>query len=127
MSSRAATHAGAFKEATKAAGDLKPMENTMKKTKAMPDTLNGKRVLDLALGKQLLPPKSFVFELTDGSRLRIFYGRERRSFSRLLATCKNQTVLELLKWVWSVHEQFERDAGSQRPGCPWNWSKVRLS
>ena len=101
------------KKAATAAGDLKPMENTMKKTKAMTDALNGKRVLDLALGKQLLPPKSFFFELADGSRLRIFYGPERRSFSRLLAIGKNR--------------EMERDAGSQRPGCPWDWSKVRLS
>ena len=59
MSSRAAVHAGAFKEVAKAAGYLKPMENTMKKTKAMTDTLHGKRILDLTPGKQLLPPKSF--------------------------------------------------------------------
>ena len=127
MSSRAATHAGAFKEAATVAGYLKPMENTMKKTNAMTCALNGKRVLDLALGKQLLPPKSFFFELADGSRLRIFYGPERRSFSRLLAIGKNQAVLELLKWAWSEHEKSERDAGSQRPGCPWDLSKVSLS
>ena len=125
--SGAATYGGAFKEAAKAAGDLKPMEFTMKKTKAMTDTINGKRILDFTLGKQLLPRKSFFFELTDGSRLRIFNGRGRRSFSRLLAIGKNQAILELLKWVWSIHEQSERDAGSQRPGCPWVWSKVRLS
>ena len=43
-----------------------------KTTKAV---LDGKRVLDLTVARQLAPPAAYLYETTDGRKIRVFDGR----------------------------------------------------
>ena len=97
-----------------------------KKTKVVSDVLTGKRVLDLSIANNFLPPKSFFHETTDGLRLRIFYGRQRWSTSGLLKMGHGAAVLKCLKWAWALHERLQKEVGDTNCDCPYNWDNVRV-
>ena len=64
--------AKAFHHVVASSHHYKPAERSEKKTKAMTDTFSGKRVLNMAVARTILPPSCYVYETTDGKRVRCF-------------------------------------------------------
>ena len=94
-----------------------------KNTKAV---LDGKRVLDLTVARGLAPPAAYLYETTDGRKIRVFYGRRRISTSAPIARglsndLKGLAIHHCLTWVWGVEE-------SQLKGLknPYDLSKIKL-
>ena len=97
-----------------------------KRTKLTESCLTGKRVLDLGIAQTLKPEYSYLYETTDGKRIRIFYGRNRRSTSSMISIGKGTAILKCIKWAWFQHEKslagivcpFNLDV--IKCGCPFN-------
>ena len=43
----------------------------------MADTFSGKRVLNMAVARTMIPPSCYMYETTDGKRVRIFFDRDK--------------------------------------------------
>ena len=93
-----------------------------KKDKTLDDVLAGKRVLCLVIARALAPPGAYVYETTDGLRVRVFYGRRRRSSSAMLKIGRGLAIKLCLQWAWQVHQN---DIGANP--CPWDLSKLKIS
>ena len=119
--------AKAFHHVVAAGGHYKPVVSAMKKTKAMTDTLRGKRVLDLVVSRTLLPPQTYMYATTDGTRVRVFFGARRRSTSAMLSIGKPAALLHNLRWAWSTYEAHQHELGiAQVEVCPFDLKAIRL-
>ena len=83
-------------------------------------------MLDLTVARGLTPPAAYLFETTDGRKIRVFYGRRRISTSAPIARgasddLKGLAIHHCLTWVWGVEE-------SQLKGLknPYDLSKIKL-
>lgn len=83
--------------------------------------LAGRRVLDLSVARALVPPGAYIYETTDGRRVRVFYGKRRRSTSSMISIGKPRAILNCLRWSWT-HRQL--DPGSEP--CTIDFDKIKL-
>ena len=93
-----------------------------KKSKQQQDVLDGKRVLDIAIARALAPAGAYVYETTDGRRVRVFYGKRRLSTSSMISIGKGLAILHCLRWAWNTAEKF----GSGEK-CPFDLSKIKTT
>ena len=115
------TETGAFRSAVRTSGrgqasDLPPKKQ---KNKERDLVLAGKRVLDLQVARGMAPSGAYLYETTDGLRMRVFYGKRRRSTSSMISIGRALAVHHCLKWAWQVHEA---DGGSKNP---YDLSKIK--
>ena len=92
-----------------------------KPDKTVKAVLDGKRVLDLTVARQLAPPAAYLYETTDGRKIRVFYGSRRTSTSSLISIGKALALHHCLTWGWRQEE-------SQLNGLknPYDLSKIKL-
>ena len=93
-----------------------------KRSKDRTDVLGGKRILCLGVARGLAPPGAYMYETTDGKRMRVFYGRRRRSTSSMIHIGRALFILHCLRWAWNVYQT--EPGGSQ---CPYDLSKIKTS
>ena len=84
-------------------------------------TLRGKRVLDLTVARQLAPPPAYLYETTDGRKIRVFYGRRIISTSSLIAVGKALAIQHCLTWAWRTEENQPKGLNN-----PHDLSKIKL-
>ena len=102
----------------------KGSESQAKKKKPDKDTkavLAGKRVLDLKVARMLAPPAAYVYETTDGRKIRVFYGRRRVSTSSLISIGKALAIHHCLTWAWRTEENQPHGLKN-----PHDLSKIKL-
>ena len=92
------TEAQAFRQVVRASGHYQPAPVSHKRSKLVDSVFGGKRVLDLVTARAMIPPGAYLYETVDGTRIRIFYGRMRKSTSSRIAIGKAQAVLNCLRW-----------------------------
>jgi hypothetical protein len=100
-------------------------ESRSKKVRKDKDTkavLAGKRVLDLAAARHLAPPRAYVYETTDGQRMRVFHGKRRVSTSSLISVGNGLAIHHCLTWAWRLEE-----AEVNGVKCPYNLSVLKLA
>ena len=83
--------------------------------------LRGTRVLDLTVARQLAPPAAYIYETTDGRKIRVFYGRRRISTSSLIAVGKALAIQHCLTWAWRTEENQPKGLKT-----PHDLSKIKL-
>ena len=117
--------AGAFRAAVHTAGQggawRKSHGKRQKPSAAAKAVLTGKRVLDLTVARALAPSAAYLYETTDGRKVRVFYGRRRVSTSSLIAIGKDRAVFHCLVWAWANEELLP---GGQKN--PHDFSKIKL-
>ena len=113
----ARTEAIAFHRVVAASGHYKPEFHPRKKTKAMQDTLHG---------RGLSPPHAYMYETTDGRRVRVFYGRRRKSKSAMLSIGRSAAVLFCLRWAWSTYQKEQSELGNRDAEQTPDLSKVKI-
>ena len=72
-------------------------EPSAKRTKTMEQVPKGKRVFDPGGARALLPSPARLYETTDGLRIRVFFGKERKSTSAMVAVGRARAILKCLK------------------------------
>ena len=92
-----------------------------KHEKATKEVLSGKRTLDLTQARLLAPHKAYLYETTDGRRMRVFYGARRSSTSSLISIGRPLAIHHCLSWAWTVEEA---EVGGQKN--PYDLSKMKL-
>ena len=85
------------------------------------DVLAGKRLLDLNIARALAPPGAYIYDTTDGLRVRVFYGKRRRSTSFMIQIGKALAIKHCLTWAWTEHQ---KDVGGSQ--CPFDLSKIKV-
>ena len=68
----------------------------------------------------MCPPGSYLYETTDGRRVRIFWGKKRESTSSMISIGGALAPLHCVRWAWGVHEA---QGGTK---CPHNFAKSKL-
>ena len=116
----------AFHRVVAASGHYKPVFHPRKKTKAMQDMLHGKRNLDMAVARGLSPPHAYMYETTDGRRVRVFYGRRRKSKSAMMSVGRSAAVLFCLRWAWSTYQKEQSELGNRDAEQTPDRSKVKI-
>ena len=96
----------AYKSAVRSTGRGKgsAVPAKRKKNKERDLVLTGSRVLELAVARGIASPGAYLYETTDGLRMRVFYGRRRRSTSSMISIGKPLSIIHCLQWAWTVHE-----------------------
>ena len=91
-----------------------------KKAKDVQDTIAGKRLLKMSVARQLCPPGSYLYQTTDGRKLRIFFGKRRESTSALISIGEGLALLHCVRWAWTL---YELGGGGT---CPYDLTKIKI-
>ena len=91
-----------------------------KKAKDVQDTIAGKRLLKMSVARQLCPPGSYLYQTTDGRKLRIFFGKRRESTSALMSIGEGLALLHCVRWAWTL---YELGGGGT---CPYDLTKIKI-
>ena len=108
-----------FADAVRLRGPAQRSEPTAKRNKHTKEMLDGKKVIDLQAARALAPSPAYLYETTDGLRIRVFFGKERKSTSAMLSVGRARALLKCLKWSWAHMEL----GGSV---CPYDLDKVKV-
>ena len=105
-----------------------------KRQKLSKDTrnvLSGSRILDLSAARILSPRKAYLYETTDGRRIRVFFGTKRVSTSATIRIAvknkeglherKTVAIHHCLTWAW---QKAEAEVGGEK--CPYDFAKIKL-
>ena len=94
----------------------------------MTDTLSGKRVLNMTVARTILPPSCYVYETTDGKRVRVVFVPRRQSTSARIAIGHGKAMMFCIRWSWTVYECKQHDLGIvQVDVCQYDVDKIKLS
>ena len=122
----AKTEASALKQSVRSTRQTSANSGSVAKKRKLDKTtkqiLDGKRTLDLTTARLLAPPAAYVYETTDGRRIRVFYGKRRTWTSSMIHIGKDLAIHNCLTWAWMVEE-----AEPNGTKCPYDLTKIKLT
>ena len=92
-----------------------------KMDKSTKQVLAGTRIVDITAARHLAPPRAYVYETADGSRIRVFHGKRRVSTSSMIRLGRGLAIDHCLVWAWRVEE-----ADINGVKNPYDLSKTKL-